>query len=274
MEIERILPGNYHFKRYSLDYFLKKCHELGFKNIELWASGPHFHLEYFSRQDMIDLKNKLKYYDLGIKCLTPEQAVYPVSISHPDKKYREKSIDFFNRHIEAATFLDSPRVLVTTGIDYIDVDSRLTWEWCVEALQRISKKAENSGVLMVLEGFTKYSTQTLNGSKQILKMIEEVNSPALKVLLDTDVIATTGRETVAGFVGTLGSYINHVHFVDGNPGGHVIPGEGSLDMVNALEILENANYNGYYGLEFFDRNYYFKPEQALEKTLEWFEQQK
>lgn len=59
MKIDRIAPGNYHFKRYTIDYFLDSVSELGFKYIELWASGPHFHLDYFTLNDIKELKKKL-----------------------------------------------------------------------------------------------------------------------------------------------------------------------------------------------------------------------
>ena len=39
---EQIAGMNIHYLFYSLDYFLDKQAELGFKTIELWGGAPHF----------------------------------------------------------------------------------------------------------------------------------------------------------------------------------------------------------------------------------------
>ena len=45
MELSQLCAANYHYKRYTLDYFLESAERLGYQSIELWASGPHLHLE-------------------------------------------------------------------------------------------------------------------------------------------------------------------------------------------------------------------------------------
>lgn len=47
MKISQLCAANYHYKRYTLDYFLDSANRLGFQSVELWASGPHLHLEDF-----------------------------------------------------------------------------------------------------------------------------------------------------------------------------------------------------------------------------------
>ena len=43
MELSQLCAANYHYKRYTLDYFLESAERLGYQSIELWASGPHLH---------------------------------------------------------------------------------------------------------------------------------------------------------------------------------------------------------------------------------------
>ncbi len=47
MELSQLCAANYHYKRYTLDYFLESAERLSYQSIELWASGPHLHLEDF-----------------------------------------------------------------------------------------------------------------------------------------------------------------------------------------------------------------------------------
>ena len=116
MELSQLCAANYHYKRYTLDYFLESAERLGYQSIELWASGPHLHLEDFDAARLAELNRKIKAHHLALRCFTPEQCVYAISVSHPDKVYRDRTVDFFNQHIEAAVQLDCDHMVVSTGL--------------------------------------------------------------------------------------------------------------------------------------------------------------
>ena len=115
MELSQLCAANYHYKRYTLDYFLESAERLGYQSIELWASGPHLHLEDFDAARLAELNRKIKAHHLALRCFTPEQCVYAISVSHPDKVYRDRTVDFFNQHIEAAVQLDCDHRLCLSG---------------------------------------------------------------------------------------------------------------------------------------------------------------
>ena len=146
MELSQLCAANYHYKRYTLDYFLESAERLGYQSIELWASGPHLHLEDFDAARLAELNRKIKAHHLALRCFTPEQCVYAISVSHPDKVYRDRTVDFFNQHIEAAVQLDCDHMVVSTGFAYLDVDAEDAFGWCAEAMGRIARKAEQEGV--------------------------------------------------------------------------------------------------------------------------------
>ncbi len=268
---DQLCTANYHYKRYTLDYFLESSQRLGYRSIELWASGPHLHLEDYDNARLAQLGRAIKDHQLKVACFTPEQCVYAISVSHPDKLYRDRTVEFFNRHIEAAVQLDCHRMVVTTGFAYLDVDPEDAFGWCVEGLSRICRKAEQEGVTLALEPFTKFTTHICNEASQLIRLMNAVGSPALTGLADTDVIATTGVDTFGSFVKMLGAKrLGHVHFLDGNPGGHLVPGDGVLDLKDDLRILSDLGYTGYLGLEILDRRYVMDPELAMQRALAWY----
>lgn len=268
---DQLCTANYHYKRYTLDYFLESSQRLGYRSIELWASGPHLHLEDYDNARLAQLGRAIKDHQLKVACFTPEQCVYAISVSHPDKLYRDRTVEFFNRHIEAAVQLDCHRMVVTTGFAYLDVDPEDAFGWRVEGLSRICRKAEQEGVTLALEPFTKFTTHICNEASQLIRLMNAVGSPALTGLADTDVIATTGVDTFGSFVKMLGAKrLGHVHFLDGNPGGHLVPGDGVLDLKDDLRILSDLGYTGYLGLEVLDRRYVMDPELAMQRALEWY----
>ena len=195
MELSQLCAANYHYKRYTLDYFLESAERLGYQSIELWASGPHLHLEDFDTARLAELNRKIKAHHLALRCFTPEQCVYAISVSHPDKVYRDRTVDFFNQHIEAAVQLDCDHMVVSTGFAYLDVDAEDAFGWCAEAMGRIARKAEQEGVTLAVEPFTKYTTHICNEASQLRRLLRTVNSPRLMGLADTDVIATTAVDT-------------------------------------------------------------------------------
>lgn len=270
LSLKQLAAANYHYKRFSLDYFLDSAERVGYQSIELWASGPHFNLEDQDTNDLKNLKKQIKDHHLNLICFTPEQCVYPISVCHPDKRYRDRSIEFFNRHIEASAKLECDTMVVSTGFAYLDGDPQQEWDWCVNAFRRISKKAEQEGVYLALEPFTKYTTHICNSIQQLVQLIREVESPMLKGLADTDVIATTGTDTIEGFIDALGEDLRHVHFLDGMPGGHLVPGDGKIDLINVLQHLDRIGYKRYLGLELLDRRYVFEPDKAMKDAMNWF----
>ena len=116
---------------------------------------PHLHLEDFDAARLAELNRKIKAHHLALRCFTPEQCVYAISVSHPDKVYRDRTVDFFNQHIEAAVQLDCDHMVVSTGFAYLDVDAEDAFGWCAEAMGRIARKAEQEGVTLAVEPFTK-----------------------------------------------------------------------------------------------------------------------
>lgn len=271
MKLSQLCCANYHYKRYTLDYFLASAQRLGYETIELWASGPHLHLEDFDYDRLVELDKKIQAHNLKLACFTPEQCVYAISVSHPDKVYRERTVEFFNRHIEAAVQLRCQRMVVSTGFAYLDLDPEDSFNWCVEGIGRICRKAEQEGVTLALEPFTKFTTHICNEASQLVRLIKEVGSPVLTGLADTDVIATTGVDTFGTFVHMLGKErLGHVHFLDGNPGGHLVPGDGVLELDAALQTLKDMDYTGFLGLEVLDRRYVMDPEAAMRRAMDWY----
>ena len=62
MQLSQLCAANYHYKRYTLDYFLCSVEKLGYESIELWASGPHLHLEDYDNMRLSELNQKSSMY--------------------------------------------------------------------------------------------------------------------------------------------------------------------------------------------------------------------
>ena len=92
MQTNQLCAANYHYKRYTLEAFLSAAERLGFESIELWASGPHLHLEDFDGPRLDALAQSIRAHNLTLRCFTPAQCVYAISVSPPDEADRYRTV--------------------------------------------------------------------------------------------------------------------------------------------------------------------------------------
>ncbi|HEX3026277.1 MAG TPA: sugar phosphate isomerase/epimerase family protein [Clostridia bacterium] len=267
--LTKLALGNFHYKNYPLTYFLESACRLGIESIELWAAAPHLYVYDYDKEMIGGLKKELHTRNLNLICFTPEQCVYPTNLSSREEYIRKRSVDYFIRSIEVSEELGCGMMVVTPGQDYFNEDLGEAWKRCRDSLETLSREAEKRGVILVLEPLPLYMTHIINGVAELAKMLREVSSPYLKGMLDTDQMAVYGKDSVANYLSTLGSDLRHVHFIDGRPGGHLVPGDGKLPMERYLFDLLRGGYSGYLSLEILDNNYVTHPESASKDSIRW-----
>lgn len=266
MDINQISVGNYHYIRYSLDYFLESMKRVGISNIELYAAGPHLYLDDYDYMRTRELARKLHSREMNVVCLTPEQCIYPISISADEPILRRRSINYFLKTIDIAETIGCEMVLVTPGTSMMDKDREKEVGICIDSLGLLADYASGKGILLVLEALAKTTSHIANTPQELKFLIDSVNNPSLKPMLDVDGAARLDFRP-KDYFDLFGDNLKHIHYVDGFPGGHVVPGEGVLDMVGYLKEIEDAGYKNYLSLEILDRSYYLEPEHAVIKSL-------
>jgi sugar phosphate isomerase/epimerase len=176
----------------------------------------------------------------------------------PDKAVRQKNIDHTLRCIELAWRLGIPTLRVNTGrwntIKSFDdlmanrgIEPNLEgfsddegFKWVIDSLQECIPAAQQSGVIMGLENHWGLG-RTAEG---VMRIVEAINSPWLKVTLDT------------------GNFLEHMYEQMRRLAPHAVLiqaktyfGGGEwytleIDYAHVNRILREANYRGYVSLEF------------------------
>ncbi|WMJ86069.1 sugar phosphate isomerase/epimerase family protein [Anaerocolumna sp. MB42-C2] len=267
LRVSQIAASNYPYYRYSLDYTLDSLERIGAENIELYACYPHLHIDDTDSVRLKSIKKKLKDHGLKAICLTPEQCLYPVNIASKDITARKRSINVFEKCIKFAAELEIDLCMFLAGYGCLDENDEDIWKRSVESLTYLTDIANSYGIEIALESSPKEYTVT-QSSADIIKMIREINSPVLKGLIDT---ATLGysNETMKDAVNTLGNYLRHVHVGDGIPNGHLILGDGNLDLPDMINELDKTDYKYYLSLEILNDKYQRIPEAAMEQSFKW-----
>lgn len=262
----QILTSNYPYGRYSLNYALDSLQRIGAQRIEFYACFPHFHMDDVESSDLKALQKKLRDRALAVECFTPEQCLYPVNIAARNMNARKRSLDVFKKAILYGAELGARYVVALAGYGTLDEDESYAWARSVESLGILGDVADSCGVTLVLETSPREYTTTHN-SKDVVRMLQEVGSPAIKGMIDTATLGFSG-ETMKQAIDDLEGNLRHIHIADGVPNGHLVLGEGVLDLVDMLKELDDIGYQGALSLEILNDKYVRDPHTAMEISYE------
>jgi sugar phosphate isomerase/epimerase len=119
----------------------------------------------------------------------------------------------------------------------------------VDRLGDLARHAERVGSIAAIEP---HVSTVLRDPADVLWLLEQVNSPALKIDLDTSHFNTQGMD-IEAVIAQLGPQTVHVEVKDerGLYPDHefLIPGEGACDYVTILKALDRVGYDGFVDVE-------------------------
>lgn len=147
----QITGMNFHYLHYPLTYFLDSMVRYQFEHIELWGAAPHCYVEDLSSGDLKQIRRELDVRGLTVVCFTPEQCMYPVNLAAKENAVRERSLQYFQKSIEASAELQSPIVLVTAGWGYRNEPREEAWQRSCDSLRQLAEYAQQMGITLALE---------------------------------------------------------------------------------------------------------------------------
>jgi len=119
-------------------------------------------------------------------------------------------------------------------------------------MRELCKMAEDGGIILAHENCSGYGGL---GYRNTLEMVNELNSPAFKLIFDTGNPIEYGLSTWI-FYKAVKQHIVHVHIKDyladaALPKGYraVYPGEGDGDVLKITADLKKGGYSGWYSME-------------------------
>jgi fructoselysine 3-epimerase len=262
----QITGMNFHYLHYPLDYFLDSMVNFGFEQIELWGAAPHLYVEDLSLSEITRIKRGINQRQLKVVCFTPEQCMYPINLAAKEETIRHRSINYFKKSIDAAVELEAPMVLVTAGWGYRNESREEAWGRTKDSLEQLTAYAEQQGIVLALEPLQKIESNLICTLPDLKEILDSIPSPHLKGMVDTIPLAVEGEE-LEDYFQQLKENFAHIHFIDGDPGGHLAWGDGSLPLEKYINTLVEHQYSGALTLEFTSSQYLIDPNKAIETSL-------
>ncbi len=259
----------------TFDELCKRAREYGFDGVELDNKRPMGNPLDLNQQKRDEMRNSLVRYGLEIPCVAANN-----DFSSPIPEHRECQLLMVRETARLARDLGAkfvrlfaawPGVPIHEGIGTYDLTrgnefysfqrqypftTRLDrYSFVKECLREAAKMGEENGVIMVLQNHA----PLIRGWKDAFDLVNEVNSPWLKICLDLPIFENLEKEYVANAVRTVGKLQVHSHFggeyyrdangtikprvLDYYAGG-MIP-----DYAHYISLMREIGYNGYFTFE-------------------------
>ncbi len=243
---EQIAGMNIHYIMWSLDYFLDVQQRLGFESIELWCAEPHVTLDHTGYFEAEVLAKKAADRGLRYRTLCPENVVYPWQYCARKPLHEQRSLAYFKHGIELAEVLGCDRMSINSGWGDWDEDREEAWKRSREHLSILAEYAGEHGLVLTMESLRPEESNLVTTVSDAKRMIDEVASPYLQPMVDTTAMGVAGETLEDWFAAFGDGAIHEMHFIDGDPYGHLVWGDGKHDMdafvatLNAHDLIKEA----------------------------------
>jgi len=258
------------FTRFPLEYAFKIAQQYGFEGIEIWGGRPNAYAYDMDAAAIAQVKQWKKQYGLEVSMYCPEIIMYPYGFASRSEKERKDTLDYLLRAVEVAAGFETERMQITVPHPGYQRDKEEVWNQAAEGIRALSKRAGELGVKIVLEQLT-YSEggNLLSTADDIVKMLKDVNEPALVTMLD-NVPTFVANEPFTEIYDKLGDKVDYVHIgnSDGYSDVHLRLDEydGQIPLNDFFTVLKRVGYNGWVSME-MQAPYYKDPELYIAGTM-------
>lgn len=223
---------------------LPQMAEAGFDMVEL----P---IESIDSFDYAEAAAVIKDHGLGVStcaAMGPDR-----DLIHPDKSIQESGKAYVRHSIEAAQTLGASNLV---GPIYSAVGR--TWQMTPEErardtdllvaqLSELSTYAGDHGVTLCIEPLNRFETSFINLATQAIEVVDRVNHPSCKILLDTFHM-NIEEPSLGEAIRAAGPRLGHFHACENDRGA---PGSGHVPWSDVATALRDVSYNGPVVIESF-----------------------
>ena len=231
------------FTNVSVDLF-PRFKEWGFDSVEIAIEDPA-HIDPIVIRKALD-KN-------GLKCGSICAAMGPGRDLRGTPEDQQTAIDYIKIILDmmpalGCGILIGPLYSVVGRAELVSKeDYAIQWETVAKHLKMLADYAEKLGVKMAIEPLNRYETDFINTCEQGMKMVNQVNSDALMLHLDTYHMNIEEKNPYQAIL-NAGSKLGHFHACGSDRG---TPGGDQINWNKVSSALHQVNYNGDVVIESF-----------------------
>jgi D-psicose/D-tagatose/L-ribulose 3-epimerase len=172
---------------------------------------------------------------------------------HTDGKVRENGMTYIRHCIDAAHTLGITNIVgpIYSSVGRVwqqPADERAhDLDVLVSNLKDLSAYAADKGAVLCIEPLNRFETSFINLASQAIEVIDRVNSPSCKIMLDTFHM-NIEEKSLGDAIRLTGSRMAHFHACENDRGA---PGSGNVTWNDVAQALRDIHYDGPVVIESF-----------------------
>ncbi len=223
------------------EYYIPKVKKLGFDVLEISCAA--LTSDYASDAKIRDLKQCAD--DNGIILTAGYGPTKEQNLCSSDPEVVEKAMEFFKMILPKLQKMD---IHILGGGLYsywpldptLPMDKEKDTERAIKNMKRLSVVAEDCGVVLGMEVLNRFEGYIMNTCAEGLAFIRQVDSPNVKVMLDTFHM-NIEEDNIGAAIRLAGKDLCHLHLGEQN---RLVPGKGSLPWQEIGQALRDISYEG------------------------------
>jgi sugar phosphate isomerase/epimerase len=220
-----------------LEEAVHTARELGLSCIELSVRDP-------AMLAAVDVQALVGSAGLVVSAVATGQAclVDGLCLAAADDATRASAVERFSAQIRLAAELGAVVILggVRGRLGAPGAEGEQRRAAAVDAIRACADVAVAAGVEVMFEPINRYETDFVRTAEEGLQLIEEVGSPALRLLLDCFHMNIEERD-LAATIRRVGDRLGYVHLADSN---REAPGQGHINFGEVFQALDDTGYSG------------------------------
>ncbi len=233
------------YQRNPLENCFEDAKRFGYDFIELWGGRPHAYAKDLKAGEIEEVKKLIDKYEIPVLGYTPEHNAYPYNFMIGSELQRSDAILYLKLCLEMTKEMNAEFMIISPAhAGYLSSHDHI-WKRMTKSIKELTEHAEKLEIKLVVETLTPYETNAFKSSNDLGKLLEQINSPFLYGMCDV-VPPFVQYESIMAYFEKFGDKVSHMHIIDGKQGtdSHIIPGEGSIPL---LELFKELKYYGYEG---------------------------
>ena len=225
-----------HYRNGDLATTIESLARMGYDSVELDVKHPN-EVDVPELHRLLD-ENGLDWCGTGTGRMFVEDGL---TFTHPNPQIRHEAVARMCGIIELGAEFGAPPMIgmARFGPEGLE-DPQRSWDYMMEGIDACARTAEQCGGLAIIENITRYLSPRLHTVSEIIAVLEEVDSPALKLHYDT-YHAFLEERTLYGSLVAAAPYLGYTHMSDGN---REAPGWGLIDFSEVIGVLAAVGYDG------------------------------
>ncbi|MDY6914181.1 MAG: sugar phosphate isomerase/epimerase family protein [Planctomycetota bacterium] len=223
----------------TVEEAIRRIAKTGYKAIDFWAYSPHLGPDLYDKTKRREIKKQVK--DAGLKTVALSVngggLALHINFSHCIEQIRNSSVEYYKQCVDLAKDIDCPLINMISGHMVYGTTRQQAWEWNRQCMKEVALYAGEKDVQVALHTLTPCESQVMVTLDDALRMMEEINSPSCKVMIDTADQNITDPN-LCDAIRKAGKDLVYVHCNDNSGVGqgdvHLPPGRGTVTMEHLL----------------------------------------